>query len=563
MNKHRMLAITLLGVGFFLRLWGVDYGLPFPLVSDEEIMLGGALRMLELRSLIPALNPEAMSILYYPVAVPYLYLVLMMPVIAGLYVLNGLPSMDQFGLVVLDNLGPIWLVARLSSVMMSTATLYFVYRLGAALFRSPLAGFVSAALMSFDYFHVMLGHMARHVTATVFLIWVVAWLSLRYFEKPDLRKACAIGMLSGIGFGVSYIGAFGLGFGVVAHLICWRQARTRLFGSNLLAMAGGCLVLVALFVLIYPQPIIRLMTILPIAEPKTLTGWWNAVIFYARAVWLSNPALLIMAAAGLAAGVMMRRWLLLGGALFLILFYTMFLYDALMLEDRYILPLSPVLALLGGFAANEAWQRFGNWRQVRVGMMLGFVCLLAYPAAVSFRAAYLLAQADTRIVAKQWLEKNLPADALIVMNTNVVRLTPSLEALSAQKMLDAGSLKAVDRLRLAKGAPGGPAERNVLNLWQLSSAGLKMVDNENLAGTLRERGYRYYVVDSFGARQIPKLNAALMQGGEEVARFSPGDSTYPPPTLRTTTLVPYAMHHLFSADRFGPEVVVTKLSGMN
>ena len=562
MNERRILVVTLLGAGFFLRLWGVDYGLPFSLVSDEEIMLGGALRMLELRSLIPALNPEAMSILYYPVAVPYLYLVLMTPVIASLYVLNGLPSMDQFGLVVLDNLGPIWLVARLSSVVMSTATLYFVYRLGSALFRSPLAGLVSAALMSFDYFHVMLGHMARHVTVTVFLIWAVAWLSVRYFEKPDLRKAVVIGLLSGIGFGVSYIGAFGLGFGVVAHLICWRQARTRLFGRNLLAMVGGCLVLVALFVLIYPQPIIRLMTILPIAEPKTLSGWWNAANFYARAVWLSNPGLLIMAAAGLTATAVMRRWLLLGGALFLILFYTVFLYDALMLEDRYILPLSPALALLGGFVANEAWQRFGNRRSARIGMMLSLMCLLAYPAAVSFRAAYLLAQADTRIVAMQWLEKNLPADALIVMNTNVVRLTPSLEALSAQKALDPASLKAVDRLRLAKRAAGRD-ERNVLNLWQLSSAGLKMVDNENLSATLREQGYRYYVVDGFGARQIPKLNAALMLDGEELARFSAGDPAYPPPTLRTTTLVPYAMHHLFSVDRFGPEVVVMKLSGKN
>jgi hypothetical protein len=196
-------------------------------------------------------------------------------------------------------------------------------------------------------------------------------------------------------------------------------------------------------------------------------------------------------------------------------------------------------------------------------MLLACIGLMTYPAAVSSRASYLLAQEDTRMVAKKWLEKNLPADVLIAMNTNVVRLTPSLKALSAQKALDAGSLKAVDRLRMAKGAAGGPEERNVLNLWQLSSAGLKMVDDDNIAGTLRQRGYRYYVVDGYGARQIPRLNAALMQNAEEVTRFSSGDPAYPPPALRTTTLVPYAMHHLFSVDRFGPEVVVVKLSGNN
>lgn len=559
----KVLVIAVLAVGFLLRLWGVDYGLPFPLVSDEEVMLGGALKMLEIRSLVPALHPEAMSILYYPLALPYLYLALMTPVIAGLYVLNGLPPMDQLGLIVLDNLGPIWLAARLSSVAMSTATLYIVYRLGSSLFRSPVAGLVAASLMTFDYMHVMLGHVARHWSATVFLIWAVAWVSWRYFEKPDLRKAAAIGLLSGVGFGASYIGALGFGFGCFAHLLVWRQGRASLLGRNALAMAGGCAVLAALFIALHPQLLGRYGAILPVAEAKSIAGWVEAVVFYLQAIWLSNPALLIMAAAGLAVAAMTTRWFLIGGSVLLIFFYTVFLYRAMPFEDRYILPLSPVLALLGGFVANEAWQRFGSRRQARIAMLLAFIGLMAYPAAVSSRAAYLLAQEDIRIVAKKWLEKNLPEDALIVMNTNVVRLTPSLEALSAQKTLDAGSLKAVDRLRLAKGIAGGSDERKVLNLWQLSSAGLKMVDNENLAEALRERGYRYYVVDGFGARQIPRLNAALMQNAEEVARFSSGDPAYPPPALRTTTLVPYAMHHLFSADRFGPEVVAVKLSGNN
>lgn len=559
MNK--LLVVVVLAIGFLLRIWGVDYGLPFPLVSDEEVLLGGALRMLELRSLVPALNPEAMSILYYPLALPYLYLVLMTPVIAGLYVLNAFPAMDQFGLMVLNNLGPIWLAARLSSVVMSTATLYVVYRLGTALFRSPLAGMVAAALMSFDYMHVMLGHVARHWSATVFLIWATAWFALQYFWKPDLRKAIVIGLLSGTGFGVSYIGALGLGFGGVAHFAAWRQARTLLVGRNSLAMIGCCSVLVAAFVLLYPQPIIRLTTVLPIAQPKTIAGWWHATSFYVESIWLSNPALLLMALAGLAIAAMMRRRHLLGGALFLMLFYTAFLYRAMPLEDRYILPLSPVLALLGGFAAAQAWQCFGSRRRARMGMVFALVLAMAYPLAVSFRAAYLLAQPDSRLMAMRWLENNLPADTPIAMNTNVVRLTPSLGALATQKTLDAASLKAIDRLRLAKGDSGGPAARNVLNLWQLSPSGLKMADNEAFALNLRSQGYRYYVADDFGARQTPILHNALIADSEEIARFTAGSPNFPPPALRTTTLVPYAMHHLFSADRFGPDVVVVRLAG--
>ncbi len=554
----RYLVAAVLTVGFFLRLWGVDYGLPFALIGDEVGMLGGALRMLELRSLIPALHPEAMSILYYPVVLPYLYLAAMTPVLGGLYVMHGLPQMDQFGLIVLGNLDAIWLTARLTSVAMSAATLYVIYRIGAALFRSPLAGLVAASAMTFDYLHIMAGHTARHWSATVFLIWAVAWLSLRYFERPDMRKAVVIGLLAGAGFGVSYIGALGLGFGVVSHLGAWREGRTPLLGRDALTIAGCCIALIVLTTLLYPQPIIRLGTngILPFAERKTMAGWWNATVFYATAIRLSNPALLVAAAAGLSAAVLTRRWHLVGGALFLMLFFTAFLYCAMPLEDRYIVPLSPVLALLGGFAVSDAWQRLQRipWAQAAVGLLAAAV--LAYPAAVSFRAAQLLAQPDTRLVAKKWLEDNLPADAAVAMNVDVVRLTPSLDALNTQKQLDPTSLNAGDRLRLARGAAGGTAERNVLNLWQLSPAVLKAINSEAFADRLLDQGYRYYVADGFGARQAPELHQSLMKRSKEIARFSSGSSAFPPPYLFSRDLVPYAMHHLFSSVRLGPEVVV-------
>ena len=68
---------------------GINYGAPFPLVSDEESMIGGALRMLELRTLIPALEPEAFKILMYPPLIPYLYLMLITPFVFLLYIFSG------------------------------------------------------------------------------------------------------------------------------------------------------------------------------------------------------------------------------------------------------------------------------------------------------------------------------------------------------------------------------------------------------------------------------------------------------------------------------------------
>ena len=113
------------------------------------------------------------------------------------------------------------------------------------------------------------------------------------------------------------------------------------------------------------------------------------------------------------------------------------------------------------------------------------------------------------------------------------------------------------------GAGGGAEERNILNLWQLSPAGLKSIDNDAFAARLRDQGYRYYVADEFGARQTAVLHQSLIGHGKEIARFSPSRAAYPPPVLRTTILVPYAMHNLYSVDRFGPVVIVVQEGAWN
>ena len=56
--------ILILFTGFILRFVGITYGMPFPLVSDEEVLIGGALRMLELKTLLPLSHGHALDNLY-------------------------------------------------------------------------------------------------------------------------------------------------------------------------------------------------------------------------------------------------------------------------------------------------------------------------------------------------------------------------------------------------------------------------------------------------------------------------------------------------------------------
>jgi hypothetical protein len=145
--------------------------MPFPLVSDEEVLIGGSLRMLELKTLLPVIQGYGLDMLYSTL-LPYLYLLVMTPVIGYIYISNGLPTPDQLGLLVLNNQELIWILTRLTSVIMDTATLYIVYQVSSLVTNSKIAGIVACALLCVDFMHVMLSYVTRHWSATVFLIWL-------------------------------------------------------------------------------------------------------------------------------------------------------------------------------------------------------------------------------------------------------------------------------------------------------------------------------------------------------------------------------------------------------
>jgi hypothetical protein len=71
-DMHWLLII--LFAGFFIRVVGVGYGLPHHLYGDEESVVYTALRMLELRTVLPVFHWEAFrGLSYYPPFLSYIH----------------------------------------------------------------------------------------------------------------------------------------------------------------------------------------------------------------------------------------------------------------------------------------------------------------------------------------------------------------------------------------------------------------------------------------------------------------------------------------------------------
>ena len=87
----------ILFLALILRLWGINYALPQFFVNDERANVYGALKMLELRTLVPAWHEEEFRrVLNYLPLPSYVYLVALAPVIGLAYLISDYPSIEAY-----------------------------------------------------------------------------------------------------------------------------------------------------------------------------------------------------------------------------------------------------------------------------------------------------------------------------------------------------------------------------------------------------------------------------------------------------------------------------------
>lgn len=239
--------------------------------------------------------------------------------------------------------------------------------------------------------------------------------------------------------------------------------------------------------------------------------------------------------------------------------YVAFIYKFMPIEDRYILPVIPILAIAGGYAIDRFVQIGRDRQWVRLLTISVAVLLLAYPAATAIRLAYLFTQSDTREQAKDWIEQ-LPPGTRVAYDINGLYLVPTQESLAEQRRLDPDSLRFRARALLQRGQADGirrdlglePAF-HTLQIAQLNAA---IKEGDRLWVYLRENGFTYYAVQVWS--ETPLLVRARREG-ELVASFRSMDSDLAPINLRRTVVIQYPSYQFFTMRSFGPVVEIYRL----
>jgi hypothetical protein len=535
-SRQAAIALAAIGVlGLALRLDGLRFGLPDLTHPDEIWILNRALALGHNH-----LNPKNFlyPTLYFYAVFAWEGAYFVAGRLAGLY-----HSLGDFEQAFFVDPSRVVVAARVLTVLFGVATLAAVYRFGARLF-DRLTGLGAALFLAVAPFAVRDAHYVKHdVPVTLFVVLAqaaAARVALDAHAASRRLPWCLAGLMVGLALSTQYY-AFPIVLPItVAAIIEARRTSWRTGVSSLLWAAGASVVgfvAASPFFVLQPQVVMQDMAaVKQIDVDRAVTG---AGAFSSMGPYVSMIAhdaigwttALLAVVGGIAAIAIDRR-----RAAMLLAFplaFFVFLCNTTPMS-RYVNPMLPSMALAASFALAQPFARLRLGRgAVRTAVAVVGLALIALPGLVgSLRADAFYAQADTRSLARQFLERTAPPGSTVLVQPHGVALRASREALVEALRAHLGSESYATikfQKQLAAATSVSPAYR-VLYYGQTTDGGLDpdkiYISPAQIAAgglkSLRDQRVAYVAVNRYNAGSVfDPLYAALRGEARLLAVFSP------------------------------------------
>jgi len=484
-NSPKKLLLTILALAFIVRIAGINYGLPLWLAGDEPPFTTAALKMLELKTLLPVLHQEEFQpTLYFPPYLAYVYLIPFTILLGIKYLLFG-SSLLEFKNYIASDLSHFFIIARIINVALGTLTVWLVYKISKNIFKKEWPALLSAAFLALSILHIYLSFAARDWVPATFLFALATF----FLTKPDtpLKKRVVLAaVISGAAFGVSPIAAFSMLFMLYWYLFYEKHSLLEAVKEKGLYICFFIfLALAAMSIAIYPYGF-HLSSGNSIKESKSVYEFAVSIIQFFKPQLYSEPILIIFATIGLVFSCRKFRnffWT----ALVYLFSYAGIFYFVFHYEQRFTIYVFPVLAILAGYGLYSTTELLP-----RKAFVVGFISLLLIPLAVSLRLDWLVLKNDSRIQARKWAESNLQTNTKIMVYAEMTRFASTKKAIKEQQALDPASLRQVDYAEMNFSEnPRGYTNFHALNLYSVNNNGFY----KNITDYARINDYKYLFLD--------------------------------------------------------------------
>lgn len=559
---HRLVLLALLAVAAWLRLRAIEFGLPFPFAAiDEHLVTDHAIEFTT-----GDLNPHYFA---YPSGSFALHALAYL----GAFALGPHPTLASFRDAFWTAPQELLLLSRWLTAAIAVATVALAARLGAELARAAglrsarrPAAWCAAAALATSYLHAANSWWVTVDAPMIAVATLALVLALRHLRRGGRGSAAGAAIAVGLAAGFKYYGAlFAIAIAVAVAARAYRERAP--IAGRLVVAALWC---VGAFLATSPYVVLDASTFArDFAElRKHMEGGHfghdptrsGLAVYSGHLIgpwiggWLLAPAALgILIAIGRRGGRFALLAVLLPAAVHFALI-TRFKAQPV----DYLLGVVPALVGLAGVAAAALAHFLARRTPRPIAPIAVVLCLapFALGARHAFDRASALQRPDTRVAARDWIERNVAPGTLVAADSWLdLELTSScLEQMRAARARELARrpgeppaevptrrprdepLAALDaKLAAARRRPPVRA----YDFGYLTPVEVALRDE--LFALIREQGGRYVVLDGSRATRAEQTGGELrelaawyrrhLEGPMVIARFDPADGACSGPPL--------------------------------
>jgi hypothetical protein len=429
--------VALILAAFGLRVWGIWFGLPFLFHNDEDFEVIRALRLGSGEFDFLRISKGGY---FYLLFVEYgvLFVVLLLSGVVS--------SANEFAEYYIKDPSAFYLVGRATTAVIGAITVYLVYKIGRLAYSTTTA-LIAAALLTVNVLHAYLSHFITVDVPMTCLATATLYFAVRIVIGGKTSDYWWAALLAALAATTKIPAALLLISLLIAHY--YSAARARRGFADFLA-DKRLWQAVAIFIVAY---VITTPGILMYSN-DVFASWFGKVglsidaggdggsyelddralyantnlYFYYFSILLESMTLpvFVLCIAGLGYAVWKHRpvdVMLMSFAIATYLVISMST-DVKQFFPRYILPAIPVLVLFGARLVDDVLLRLPERRKAIVSTVV--VGLLAVWPAVEIAAAnHRIVQEDTRAIARQWFDANVPEGSKVFIEGHRTTLTNS------------------------------------------------------------------------------------------------------------------------------------------
>lgn len=560
-SRETILLSGILVLAFVLRVWGVQFGLPFLYHADEPIVVNHALAFGT-----GDLNPHFFKI---PPLVSYLLFLCY-----GLYYVVGLGlglfhSAKDFETLFFFDPSSFYLIARfVFGVLLGTASVYGIYRLVKGAWNAQ-AALWSSLFLAVNFLHARDSHYIYADIPLVFVLLLGMTVILNGEKNLDSGASGSSSLtmaydwkyhlLSGAVIGLAVATKYNGVFLAIPYLwICFRRVSWKQWPvcGCLAAFTAG-----AVFVLLNPYAVLdHAFFAQQLAEQSEANAGGFSVLHhltYSLAGALGWP-MILLAILGTLFSKDVRSEAV---AIFVIGYYVVLCRFG-QPYDRYVLPLIPFMVILAAqwLLALKEKSRLFFW------ILIPFVILPSVIKTIHWDR--LMSEPDVRTVAKEWVEAHIPSGSRLALDSAFfmprLEFSPAqLEDKRARSLIGFHPDVKIRRLNALLSKPYRPS----YDLYFLASSlgGPVFLFSEPLVpfnvNTLRQSGIEYVLLsDTLIAQEGPFFDE-LQRNADRIMSFSPyrdsGDLTRHDP--QTMTGGPFLWRDILPRARGGNPIALYRI----